>query len=338
MAISYTPVGIRGKAVEPVFMELLYRNNTVGKNLVNFQEDIKSGTIVTEGASTVTMQAYSSGAPTASGTIGPIVDTEITPVKIMFYDEFDTDSLRSSRFNRSMQKGAWNIDSQEFTELIMNNIGPKIALDAEWKFWNNALAATKTAVAALTAGAGNASVGAAEKTLVAATTAGLFDGVITRMIYNNAGVGGRIKVAGTTITSSNIAAEYAKVYTAIPAVVLNGQTMTPPYIYAPFSHKQLIMIYNVTATYRDLFTVQNVGGANEKFFYNGIEIVFVPIPENVIVCANPEHIIWATDLASDMNELKIDKIAANREDFFYKAIMTEFAHIVRQAMNVLYVG
>ena len=41
---------------------------------------------------------------------------------------------------------------------------------------------------------------------------------------------------------------------------------------------------------------------------------------------------------SDLNKLTIDKIANNREDFFYKAIFTQFAHVVRQAMNVLYLG
>lgn len=337
MSLSYTKVDIRGAAVEPVFMELLYRNNTVGKNLVNFQENIKSDTIVTEGDNTVTMQAFACGAPGASGTIA-LTDTSITPVKIMYYDEFCMDTLRSSRFNRSMSGGAWNIDSSEFTDLIMNNIAPAIASDAEFKFWNNALAATKVSVAALSPGTGQTSVGAAEQTLVAATTAGLFDGVVTRMIYNGGAVGGRVKVAGTTITSSTIADEYGKVYAAIPAVVLNGAVQTPPFIYAPFSHKQLINIYNVTATYRDLFFVQGQGTPNEAYFYNGVQIQFVPLPENVMIAANPEHIIWATDLASDMNLLHIDRIANNREDMFYKAIMTEFAHVVRQATNVLYVG
>lgn len=337
MAISYTKVDIRGVAVEPVFAEILFMNNTVGKNLVNFQENIKSDTIVTELANTVTMQAYASGAPTSSGA-NTLTDRSVTPVKVMFYHEFDPETLRPTRFKRDMKAGAWNIDSQEFTNLIMDTYSRSIALDAESKFWNNALAATKTAVAALTAGTAQTSVGSAEQTLVAATTAGLFDGVITTMIYNNGAVGGRVKVAGTTITSSNIATEYGKVYAAIPAKVLNGDGGEAPYLYAPYSHKQLINIYNVTATYRDLFSVTGLGTANEKYFYNGVEIQFVPVPENVIVCALPTHIMWLTDLQSDMSELKIDKIANNREDMFVKAIFTEYAHVIRQSMNVLYVG
>jgi hypothetical protein len=78
--------------------------------------------------------------------------------------------------------------------------------------------------------------------------------------------------------------------------------------------------------------------AADKYFYNGIEIQFVPLAENVIVCALPENLLWCTDLLSDLNELKIDKIANNREDMFIKAIMTLGAHVIRQSVNVLYVG
>jgi len=343
MAISYSKVDIRGKAVEPVFAELLFMNESIAKGHVNFQDGIKADTIVTEAGMTVSMQAYSSGAPTASGGIG-IYDKSLTPTKIMYYDEFDPETLRSSRFNRDMAKGAWNLGSSEFENLVMTEYGGKIANDVEAKFWNNATAATKTAVAALTAGTGQTSVGAAEQTLVAATTAGLFDGVVTTMIYNtpyqgaSAGVGGRVKVAGTTVSSSNIATEYGKVYAAIPAKVLNGNSDEKPLIYAPYSHKQMINIYNVTATYRDLFSVTNLGQPTEKYFYNGVEIVFKPLAENVVICANPSHIMWLTDLQADIASLTIDKIANNREDRFLKAIMTQYAWVVRQSMNVLYVG
>lgn len=64
--------------------------------------------------------------------------------------------------------------------------------------WNG-VAATQTAVAALTAGTAQTSVGAAEKTLVAALTASQTDGIIAKMIYNSsnstltAGVGSRVR-------------------------------------------------------------------------------------------------------------------------------------------------
>lgn len=335
MAISYTVVDIRGKAVEPIIEELLFDNKTVADNLVSFETDVKAETIFTENDNTVTMQAYSSGAPTSGGTLG-LVDTAVTPVKFMYYQEFDPNALRSSRFKRDMKAGAWNIESSEFGSKVLGAYGRLISQDVESKFWNNILGATQTAIAGLSPGVGQGAVGAAEQTYAASLTAGQFDGVVTRMIYNGGAVGGRYKVAGTTITSSNIATEYGKVYAAIPSVVLqNGQM---PFIYAPYSHKQLINIYNVGATYRDLFSVTNMGQATEKYFYNGVEIKFVPLPENCIIAAKPEHIYWCTDLLSDINEFKVDKIANNREDMFVKNIMTIFAHIVNQSKNVLYLG
>ena len=335
MAISATIVDIRGKAVEPIIEEILFANDTVNKNLVTLATDIKSDTIFTENDNTATMAAYSSGAPTSAGTFS-IIDTAITPTKIMYYQEFDPNTLRSSRFNRSMKPGAWEIESSEFGSVVLKSYGNLIAEDLQSKFWNGATTATRTAVALLTPGVGQGSVGAAEQTLVASGSATLIDGVATRMIYNGGSLGTRIKVAGTTIDATNIQTEYAKVYAAIPSRVLFGAVK--PFIYAPYSHKQFINIYNVSATYRDLFAVTNLGQPTEAYFYNGIQIQFVPLAEKVVIAARPDYIYWCTDLVSDINKFEVNKIAFNREDMFVKNIMTIFAHVVNQAMNVLYVG
>lgn len=322
MAISYTPTDIRGKAYEPVIEEILFANDTVEKNLVAFETDVKSDTIFTENDNTATMQAFSSGVPTSSGTLG-LTDTLVSPVKVMYYQEFDPNTLRSSRFKRDMAAGAWNVESNEFATRVLGSYGRLISEDLQAKFWSNATSATKTAVAA---GANTT----AEKAYVAGLTAGQFDGVITRMIYNNGAVGGRVNVVGVAITSATIAAEYARAYAAVPSRVLFGAVK--PYIYAPYSHKQFINIFNVSATYRDLFSVQ----ADGRYFYNGVEIVFVPLAENCMIVARPDYIVWCTDLLSDINMLKIDKIALNREDMFVKNVMTIFAHVLNQSMNVLY--
>jgi hypothetical protein len=259
----------------------------------------------------------------------------------MYYEEFDPETLRFSRFKQSMKPGAWEILSEEFERVVIGgNYAKKISLDLEAKFWSNALAATKTAVAALTAGATNAEVSAAEKTLVAGTTAGLFDGVVQYMIYNasnpaHAGaVGGRIKVVGTTITATNIKDEYDKLYAAIVAETL--EEPHTPYIYAPRSHKQMINIYNNNPLNpREAFSVSD---DKKTYHFNGVEIKFVPLPAKVMIAAVKENIIWCTDLLSDMNVMKIDKIAQNREDMFIKNIVTLCAHVVNQKYNTLYVG
>lgn len=330
MAISATIVDLRGKAYEPIIEELLFENKTVSENLVSFETDVKADTIFTENTNIVAMQAYTSGAPSSSGTL-TLVDTLITPTKLLFYQEFDPNSLRSARFKRDMKPGAWNTASSEFERVVLGAYGREVSYNAELKFWSGETQATKTAIAALTPGAGQDAVGAAEQTWAAAQTVSLVDGVIARMIYNGGALGTRIKVAGTTISSSNIAAEYAKVYAAIPALVLaQGEQ---PYLYAPHSHKQLINIYNITATYRDLFSV-DAG----KYFYNGIEIKFVPLSENVVVASKPSHLVWCTDLVSDINYMEINKIANNRDDMFVKHVFTQFTHVVNQAYNVLYIG
>jgi hypothetical protein len=333
MSLSYSPSAIRGKAYEPIFEELLFQNKTVAENLVSFETDVKAETIFTENTNTVAMQAFASGAPTSSGEL-TVTDTIVTPTKVMYYNEFDPNTLRTSRFKRDMKAGAWNIASSEFERTVLAAYGAKVSYDSELNFWTGITSATKVAIAAQTPGVGQAAVGAAEETWSAAQTAGQIDGVIAKMIYNNGDVGTRIKRLGTTLSSSTVAAEYAKVYGDIPSLVLNA-TNEKPVIYAPYSNKQFINIYNVTATYRDLFSVDLKA---DKYFYNGVEIKFVPLSENCLIAALPSHLVWCTDLVADINAMEINKIANNREDMFVKHIFTLAAHVANQAYNVLYLG
>lgn len=340
MAISYSIVNYRGKAAEPITEEILFENDTLGKGLVTFESDVKAETIFTEATASATLQAYTSGVPTSAGSLTAF-DYAVTPTKVQFYQEFDPNNLRFSRFKRDIKQGAWEILSDEFERIVIGGLYAKqVSYAAELEFWQGVKSATKTAVAALTAGTAQTSVGAAEKTMIAALTASQTDGVLARMIYNDinssatAGVGTRVKVAGTTITASNIKAEYDKIFTAIPPVVLTGSEM--PRIYAPKSHKQmLIQANNVTTDYKKPF---DISANADSFYFNGLEIVFVPVPENVVVCALPSHLIWCTDLESDVNTMQLDKIANNREDMFVKHNMTLQAHVVNQKFNVLYVG
>ena len=340
MAIDYNSVAYRGKAAEPIVEEVLFENDTIAKGLVTFESDVKAETIFTEASASATLQAYTSGAPTSAGSLDAF-DVVVTPTKVQFYQEFDPNSLRFSRFKRDMKAGAWEIMSSEFERVVVGGLyAKKVSLAAENEFWNGVTSATKTAVAALTAGTGQTAVGAAEKTLVAALTASQTDGIVAKMIYNDsndtltAGVGGRIKVAGTTITTSNIKAEYDKIYAAIPAEVLAGQEA--PIIYAPKSHKQMIIaVNNVTTDFSKPF---DVDASAQNIYFNGVKIEFVPLPVKVVIVALKSHLLWCTDLESDVNLMQLEKIANNREDMFIKHNMTIAAHVVNQKFNVLYVG
>ena len=331
--INYTGAQIPTDFKAEIIEEILFRNETVEKGLVAFETGIKAGRIITENLNSVTMQAWTVN-PTGSeaGEIG-LEDTVVTPVKVEYIDKFTPDDLRSTRFNRDMRPGAINDISDEFNRLVVNGVAPLISLDAEAKFWNGATTATKTAVAALTAGTANTAVGAAEKTLVAAMPTTLFDSLTTRMIFNKGEVGKRVKVAGTTLTSSNIATEMAKVYNAIPDAVL--ASADKPLIYAPRGVKKMINNFNLAQTYRDTFTVDLVTG---KYFYLDVEIVFVPLADNVIIAGVPTNFMWCTDGEDDYTTIAIDKYPAPRKDYFYDVVFTIFAHVVNQKFNVLYVG
>ncbi len=340
MAITYNKVDIRGVAAEPIIEEILFENQTIAKGLVTFETDVKAETIFTEASATATLQQFTCGVPTSEGELSAF-DTVVTPAKGMFYQEFCPDNLRFSRFKRDMRPGAWNTTSTEFERVVIGGIyAKKISLALENEFWNGATAATKTAVAALTAGTAQTSVGAEEKTLVAALAASQIDGIVTKMIYNNsnasqtAGVGGRIKVVGATLSASNIKAEFDKIYAAIPAEVLANDEQ--PIIYAPKNVKQMIVAANnVVSDFNKPF---DVNASATEFYFNGLLIEFVPVPNNVVVVALKSHLFWVTDLASDNNTMKIDKIAENREDMFIKNVMTIGAHVANQKFNVLYVG
>jgi hypothetical protein len=333
MATTYTGAQIPTDFKPEIISEILFRNDTVEKGLVAFETGIKAGRIITENLNSVTMQAWTVN-PTGSeaGAIG-LEDTLVTPVKVEFIDKFTPDDLRSTRFNRDMKQGAINDVSDEFNKIVLNGVAPLISLDAENKFWNGATSATKTAVAALTAGTANTAVGAAEKALVAAMPTTLFDSLTTKIIYNKGAVGKRIKVAGATLSVSNIATEMGKLYDAIPDEVLSGTEK--PYMYAPRNVKKLINNFNLAQTYRDTFTVDLASG---KYFYLDVEIVFVPLAPNVLIAGIPMNFMWCTDLMDDYANIEIAKYPAPRKDYFYDVIFTIFAHVVNQKFNVLYVG
>ena len=337
MSLSYTKVDIRGVAYKDVLGEILFSNNTVEKKYVTFADNVKANTIFTDTAHSVTLAAYTSGLPTAAGTIG-VKDRIVTPVKLQAYDTFDMETLRTGRFNRDMKQGAWNMTSSEFEATVLNGIAPYISRKAEDNFWNGATAATATAVAALTPGTGQTSVGTAEQTYVAAAPVTLTDGVVTKMIYDTtaSAVGARVKVAGTTITAANIFTEYGKLYTATNAAVLLDQNVTPM-IYAPYSHLAFIRQYNTSNTYKSDVFVDSKNTSNEISF-QGIPIVFVPLPGNCMILATKQNIVWCTDLLDDIIYLEIGKVYLNADLMFYKSIFTQESIVRNQKFNTLYLG
>lgn len=332
MAITYNSVEIRGVAVQDIFLELFYKNDTLDKGLVTFHDEVKYDTIFSAGSATVTQQAWTSGTPSASGGIA-LTDTQIVPIKVEYYDEFIPDALRAGRYKTTMKPGAWEDLSDEFTREILDKlIAGKVSADAESKFWNAITSADQAAIAALSSGSGQTSVGVEEKAYAASLTASQFSGVVSRLIYKNGVLGLRYKVAGTTITSSNIATEYATLTAPIDPILLQEGEM--PVIYAPKSHVLKMMTFNLVPTnYKDTFVLKG-----SDYYYGIFKVVFVPLPENCMIVARPSDIHWLTDLTSDINLMKVDKIGPFSKTWGYDLVFTQFAHTTHDAQIVLYLG
>lgn len=338
MAISYSPVDIRGKAVEPILEEVLFANKTIADGYVTFNTDIKAGTIFTEASVDVTAQLYTGAALSSSGAMN-ITDRTITPTKLEYKQTFLQESLRSARFGRSMNPGAWNIESNEFASTVLALVGPNVSQDAESIFWGGITAATKTAIAALTPGSAQGSMTAATQTAVAGLTAGLVDGVFAKVLYDNAAIGGYIKVTGTTVTSSNIAAECGKIYAAIPAELL-ADTVSPVVIYTPRSWRQLARIANNAVGAAQQINFLFDSAANDsKCYYNGVEMLFVPAPTNNMAYAQRKAAVsWNTDLMDDVNRFEVGKLVNDGDTQFVRSIYTLAANVGQATKGVLYGG
>lgn len=174
----------------------------------------------------------------------------------------------------------------------------------------------------------------------------LFDSLVTRTLYNNsqakavagAGLGDYIKVTGTTVTSVNIAAEYGKLYAGAPSKVIDS-TSELPRIFAPLGDKQLIKVANnaVGAAQQINFLVEG-SGANEKIYYNGIEIEFHPIGATFRILTLPSYLKVLTDATSDLNSLQIDKVANGAMQRYIKNTQAMATWVTNQRYITLYGG
>lgn len=319
MGINFTGSTRNHSELEEVLIEIYSNSGTFTDNIVDVQDGHKSGTDVYESKVTVAMSALNTGEVTATGDID--LDTNKTPVSLYPYnykDRIDDNVLKGTRFEKSMASGAFNVVSDEFDRKVLIQTAPAIGEDLENKIWNGATAATKVAIAALTPGAGQGSISAGAQALVASMPTTLFDSLATKILYNDsqaktvpgAGLGDYVKVAGTTVTSANIAAEYAKIYAGAPEKLVNSTNPDEmPVIFAPRGDRQLIKIANnaVGAAQQINFLVEGAG-VNEKIYYNGVEIKFVPLVGFRVLTAG-KFLKLLMDLTGDVSNLEVGQVA-----------------------------
>jgi hypothetical protein len=330
---------VRGKQIAEIAVEQLYVDPSIANGIIELNTGSKHGVTKTETSTAVTEQLYTGQALTADGSF-VLFDYQILHVKGEFKIDILQDTLRDTPFADDMAAGAANIDSSRFMQLAADQLGKRVAHTTKTQRWGGITTATKAAIAALTPGAGQGSISAATQAIVAALDVTLRDGWFAVMIYNAfratkvAGLGEYLKVAGTTVTSSNIAAEYAKIYLGIP-VVERDSTEFPFILNAPLSHKAFMKIANnaVGAT-----TNKNFLDEGGKLSYNGIEVNFVELPEDIVMGAPKKTLALNMDLESDDNAMEVGEYANGSDVKFFRNINAWSVHISRQATNVLYGG
>lgn len=348
MPINFTGAKRNHSELEEVIRELYSNSGTFRDNIVDVQEGHKSGTDVYESKAVVNMTAMNTGKVTATGNVA--LSTSRTPVNLFAYnyeDVIDDALLKGTKFEKSMAKGAFNTISDEFDKKVLIQVEPAIGEDLENKIWNGATVATKTAIAALVPGAGQGSISAGAQALVAAMPTTLFDSFATKVLYNDsqaktvpgAGLGEYIKVAGTTVTSANIAAEYGKIYFLGNEKLVNSTNPDEmPTIFAPRGDRQLIkMANNAVGAAQQLNFLIEGAGVTEKIYYNGVQIVFVPLV-GFRVLTSGKFLKLLMDLTSDTSALMVDRVSDGAMQRFIKNVGSIATHVTNQKYITLYNG
>ena len=345
MAVTFVGGTQNQTELQKIQQELYAESFTIRDGLIEIDEGHKSGSDVYESSVEVTVSAATTAGVTATGDISLNANkTAVSLVSYQFEDVIDENSLKGTRFERSMAAGAFNIDSAEFDREVLIQVAPAIGEAVEGYIWNGATTAQKALIAGLTPGAAQGSISAGAQTLAAAMPTNLFNSLPATILYNNsnakatpgAGLGDYQKVLTiSAVTSGTIAAEYAKIYGTAPSKVVNNITERPC-IFAPLGDKQLIMIANnaVGAAQQVNFLVEN-GGA--RISYNGIEIKFVPLV-GFRILAIPSYLKLLMDLTSDVSMLKIGEMPAGARQRYIKNIQTATTWVVGQKYITLYGG
>lgn len=343
MAVSFTGVKNAQSEFPEIIQEVYADSPTFRGETIEVVEGHKSGMDIYEGSADVTFTAANYGQVTADNVNLKSQKSTVNLKTFNVEGIIDETNLFGTRFEKSMKDGAFEVVSDEFDQRVLIQVQPSVSAKLEVNVWNGATAETKAAIAALTAGAGQGSISAGAKTLVAAMPTTFFDSIPATMLYNTsqskvvpgAGLGDYIKVAGATVTSANIVAEYVKIFDAIPHDVLVMTGDNAPVIYAPKSDYKLIKSVNRV---QGVALQENfVGNSFNDMYFNDVKIVFVDLV-GFRIAGVKAHFKLVMDLLSDSSQLIIEKEANASTRRIIKLINTMNTWVVRQKWNVLYNG
>jgi hypothetical protein len=314
MALTYAPRVFAPEHVAEIFSEVLFANRSIGRGLVRGETDILHSRAITSltgdielGARIdhVTDAVWDSRSNSLSFSDGVLV-----PAQLMALEKFNMNELRNTRFGRTMSSTDRTFQSSEFDKAVLDYTLPRIGKSYERRMHVGITAATQTAIAA-------SSLSASAKAWAAAQTPGLVDGFVSKMLKRAADGQGLIIVGATTLTSTNIADEYGKIYAACPAEVASNPDAV---IFAPAADRALILQFNLAQTNRDTFLVSGLNTEAESISYLGVPIEFVECQgrNNGAATGGPVRymgrakgmgdFVYGTNVLSALNDAQIEKI------------------------------
>ena len=343
MAVTYTGTKTERGEYAEIVQEIYADSPTFRGETIEIVEGHKSGLDIYESSADITFTDANYGQVTTDN-VNLKAQKSIVNLKTFNVEGIiDETSLKGTRFETSMAKGAYNVVSDEFDKKVLIQVTPAVGAKLEAAVWNGATTATKAAIAAFTPVAGQGSITAGAQSLVAAMPTNFFDSVTATMIYNDsqskatpgAGLGDYIKVTGTTVTTANIVAEYVKIYNAIPNDVLVMMGDQAPVIFAPKGDYKLIKSVNRVqgAALQENF----VGTGFNDMYFNDVKIVFVDLV-GFRICGQKNNFKLVMDLLSDSSQLIIEKEANASTRRILKLINSMTTWVVKQKWNVLYNG
>lgn len=344
MAVSYVGSKVAQAEYSEIVMEIYSDSPTFRGETIEIVENHKSGMDIYESSAEITFTAANYGPVTADNINLKAQKSTVNLETFNAEGIVDQSSLRGTRFEKSMKEGAYEVVSDEFDRKVLMQIQPSFGAKLESGVWNGATAATKAAIAGLTAGAAQGSISAGAQALVASMPVTFFDSVPARMIYNDsqskvipgAGLGDYRKVLTIApVTTATIVAEYVKIFNAIPddVLVLTGEDA--PVIFAPKGDYKLIKSVNRVqgAALQENF----VGNSFNEMYFNDVKIIFVDLV-GFRIAMQKNNAKLVMELLSDTSQLIIEKEANASTRRIVKLINSMSTWVVKQKWNVLYGG
>ena len=347
MAVQFSGTKLPQSELATIQSEIYANWGTFRDRDISIEEGHKSGTDVYESKVTVEMKSASTGAVTADGNNEYKVEkTPVTNARIEFSDIVDQSILLDTRFERSMQGGAFKLVSSEFDNAVLQYITPAISERLEDAIWNGATTAKKAAIAGLTAGAAQGSISAGAQALVANMPTSEFNSLTATILYNDslsketpgAGLGDYKKVLNISdITSGNIAEQYALLFNTLDPKVL-ADPSNPPCIFAPLAHRQLMRTANNSvgaASNKNFDFADNT--LQSRVYFQGIEVKFKPLT-GFMICADPRYLKLLMDMLSDVSGMETGQVANGAQQMWYKNVQSLTTWVTNQRYITLYGG